>query len=209
MLHKCHRSESRVEHHVRFVSRGRFDALVIAAAFTIAFGVLSHLIVEAVVNGPRLELATPAHGLMAGGSILALVWSFARIGGSRSATERRRRTALVRSALRIDRPAFFLALACAQATIAAGILRGEEIVIAPQHMLAALVSGALAVLAGSLALRLARRPICTILSSWAALREPTLPCQTCARTRFAPRRSMEIPLLRSYPDRAPPVLLIA
>jgi hypothetical protein len=187
----------------------RLDALLVVSALTFAFGVLSHLLVEAIVSGGRLELVTLSHVLMSIAAPAALAWSIARIGGFRHDAERRRRVALVRSSLRAHRPHFFAGVSLAQAAIAGGILRLEDIAVAPGQLLTMLLSIVVAVVAGTLVLAAAQRRIRVLLASWLA-RE--VPVAAQARTRvapFQPRPSAAIPLVRSCPDRAPPLLLSA
>ncbi len=191
------------------MNRGRRDALVIAASLTLALGILSHVLVEAAVMGDRLDLFTPSHVLLAVLSVAVLAWSIVRIGGARGRSERRRNRALLRSSLRADTPTFYLVAALAQSVIAAGILLFEGIAVAPGQMLAAGVSGLLAVLAGSLVLRLARRRIVAILSHWARaiVRGARVLCRDMVYGALRPCATLLV--LRTRPDRAPPVLLIA
>ncbi len=191
------------------VTRARFDALAVGASLMLSFGLLSHLLVEAVATAHRLELITRSHAILTALSLLALAWSLARLTGNGAPRERRRRLALVRAALQVDSPGFFVALALAQAAIAAGILRLEGITIAPEHMLAALVSGVLAIAAGTLALHLARRRAIVILTSWVHANESTPSEHRIGLRPAAPRTIAAIPFLRSLPDRAPPEFLTA
>jgi hypothetical protein len=191
------------------LSRGRFDAFGVGASLTLAFGMLSHLAVEAIVTTDRLELLTRSHGIMALVAIAALAWSIGRIAGTGSSRERRRRIALVRARLRVETRGFVAAVSLAQAAIAAGILRFEDIHIAPGQMLAAVVSGVIAVAAGTFALRLARRRIIIVLASWATARAQGPAFVHTGLLFVAPRTSASIPFLRARPDRAPPHVLIA
>jgi hypothetical protein len=191
--------------------RGRFDAIAVAGSLTLAFGLLSHLIVEAVVTGSRLELFTPLHGVMALVATALLIGAFVRVSGPHGASERRRRLALLRATLQVDTARFLCAVSLAQAAIAACVLTVEGIRIAPSETLAAVISGLLAVLAGSLALQVARRRVIVVLTTWACRTSPHAGrAALLARARRArPRTRETIPLLRTRPDRAPPELLAA
>ena len=191
------------------MSRARRDAFAITASLTFAFGVLGHLVVEIAGQNGRLDLYTPAHGVMSAVALLALWWSLGRLAGARSGAERRRRIALVRTAVGADSPAFFAAVTVAQATIAVAILGLEGFSLAPHALLAAIVSLIIGVLAGTFALRLARRRLVAVLCSWTG---PSLSSRrlSCAlRNAQPPRTCAAIPFLRSRPDRAPPQLALA
>lgn len=189
------------------VNRVRRDAMLVGASLTFALGILSHLLVEAVVTGDHLELFTTSHVLLGLAASVLLVWSVVRIGGGRG--ERRRNLALLRSALRADTRGFSLVAALAQGGVAAAILVLEGIAIAPGHMLAALASGLLALLAGTLVLRRARRQIVVVLAQWArAIARET--ANLCTGVQLGtPRTCAAILISRTRPDRAPPVFLIA
>jgi hypothetical protein len=191
------------------MTSNRLDALLVVSALTFSLGMLSHLLIEAVVAGGALDLFTLSHGILAVAAPVALAWSIARIGGHRHDAERRRRIALVRSSLGAHRPAFFVAVALAQTAIAGGILRYEDIAVASGQIVPMLLSVVLAVVAGTLVLAAARRRIRMVLASWLA-RGVHVAAQTRTRIApFQPRPSAAIPLVRSCPDRAPPQLLIA
>jgi hypothetical protein len=180
---------------------------MVAASLTFALGMLSHLVVEATVMGDRLELLTRSHLALGLVASALLGWSLRRIGGPRG--ERRRNLALLRAALRADTPGFSLAAGLAQAGIAVAILLLEHIAIAPGQMLAALASGLLALVAGMLFLRFARRRIVVILMQWArAIVGPTANLRAAVQ-RGARSIGAAILLSRTRPDRAPPTLLIA
>jgi hypothetical protein len=195
------------------VSSSRLDALAVVGSLTLAFGMLSHLVVEAVVTGSQLEVVTPLHGVMLVVATVLLAYAFARVAGAGAGgtSDGRRRRALLRATLAVGTARFIGAVALAQAVIAVGILDLERIHIAPSEMVAAAISGLVAVLAGSLALHVARRRVIVVLTTWTCRKPPHAGCSaTLARARRArPRTRETIPLLRSRPDRAPPEHLAA
>ncbi len=190
---------------------GRFDGIAVAGALTLAFGMLSHLIVEAVVTGSRLELFTPLHGAMTLAATILLGWASTRVSEALGRSDGRRRLALLRATLQVGTARFFAGVSLAQALLAASILYVEGIQVAPNEALAAAIGGLLAVLAGSLALHLARRRVIVVLTTWASRKPPhSGRAALLARARAArPRTRETIPFFRSRPDRAPPERLTA
>jgi hypothetical protein len=174
---------------------------------TVPFAILAHLAFDVTDAGLSWAvLLRPAHLALVALMAVATAAAAFGLGYGLPDAERRRRIALVRAALRLDRYPLLgpAAGAVAQAMIVLSTLSLDEAALQPERLALAVVVGVLAVVAGSLAIRTAERRVLDL----ALARAPRVRTHlTTARRRVAlPRTARLSTLFR--PNRAPPLLTV-
>jgi hypothetical protein len=175
---------------------------------TVPFAILAHLAFDLTDAGPSWSvLLRPAHLALVALMAVATAAAAYGLGYGLPDAERRRRVALVRAALRVDRrPLLGPAVgAVVQAMIVLSTLSLDEAALHPERVALAVVVGVLAVLAGSFAIRIAERRVLDLALAHAPRVRARL--ATARRRITLPRTARLSTLFR--PNRAPPLLTVA
>lgn len=173
----------------------------------VPFAILAHLVFDVTDAGLSWAvLLRPAHcALLALAGAAALATAYG-LGAGVPGPERRRRLALVRAALQIERRPLlrFAVAAVAQAMIVLATVSLDEATLHPQRLLLAVLGAILAVVASGLAIRIAERRVIDLI-----LRVPRRPG---LRRASRIRRVRALRSLRAYalfrPNRPPPLLTV-
>jgi hypothetical protein len=175
---------------------------------TVPFAILAHLAFDLTDAGLSWAvLLRPAHlGLLALMAVATAAAAYG-LGFGLPDAERRRRIALVRAALRVERYPLLgpAAGAVAQAMIVLATLSLDEAALHPERLVLAILVAVLAVLAGAFAVRRAERAVLAI----ALARAPRIRTRLgTARRRVSLVHTARLSTL-FRPNRAPPLLTVA
>ena len=174
---------------------------------TVPFAILAHLAFDLADAGSWSVLLRPAHLALVALLAVAAIAAAYGLGYGLPDAERRRRLALVRAALRVDRhPLLSPALgAVVQAMIVVSTLSLDEAALHPERVVLACLVAFAAVLAGSLAVRIAERRVVG-LALVPAPRVRTRPGTARRRTYVVAPAPLAA---RFRPNRAPPLPTVA
>jgi len=185
------------------MSARRRAALAMRAALTFSCAVLVHGAVHAAGSG-SFVLDSPAHGIMVACALALLAGACVPAGLFAPAAERRRRLALLRSALAPGRSSTFAAI-ITQVALAVALLGAEGASLSPHRILAAAVCGVVALVITTLALRASGRRIADFLAAFFAACD-----RTCAAVALRTTDAGVVRVLvafRMFPaNRPPPVV---
>lgn len=185
--------------------RGDLRAWSLYLGLAAPFAILAHLVFDVVdVGFTWAVLLRPAHIVLialAAGATLAIAHG---LGARLSGPERRRRLALVRASLQVDRRPLlrFIVATVVQTMIVAATVSLDGSTLHPQRLVLAVLAAVLAVVASGLAIHVAERHVLDLI--------------LCAPRRAGLRRlsrAVRVRALRSLrpyslfrPNRAPPLL---
>jgi hypothetical protein len=172
---------------------------------TIPFAILAHLAFDVADAGLSAAVfLRPAHLVLVALLAVACAAAAYGLGYGQPDAERRRSLALVRAALRADRrPLLGVAVSTvAQAMIALATITLDEALLHPERLVLAVLTAVLAVVAGSLATRLAKRRVLDLALT---------PVRRRGRRAAAIRRRIRAARFAALyalfrPNRAPPLL---
>jgi hypothetical protein len=170
---------------------------------TLASALIGHLIFDAVDDGPSAILTRPVHLVYLAVVVLAFAGAFRELYGHRR-SERRRRVALMQSALR-DRGTPLAGSLVAQLVLAAATLRLESTQLAPGHIAAAALCALAALSVGALLLRRFESGLLRLVRAVFTARRPRALVAAAAAAPILPavRGDRAYGLFR--PNRPPPI----
>jgi hypothetical protein len=181
----------------------RRAAFALRGALTFSCAVLVHGAVHA-VGARSFVWDSPAHAVMLACALALLAAVAVPLGLAGPRAERRRRLALVRSALGPPSARGLAAGIAGQAAIAAALLGAEGAVLAPDRLLLALASGLVALLCTTLLLAAGGERVVALLAALATASVRSA-APAAARRRRAPRLRASDPYRLFVPNRPPPL----
>jgi hypothetical protein len=171
-------------------------------ALTFSSAVVVHGVVHA-VGSRAFEWDSPAHVGMLVGAIGLLGTVVVRLGVFGAASDRRRRLALVRSALAPATTSFALVGLLTQILIAVALFVPEGVGLDPERLVSAIACGLIALLCSAFWLRATGERVVSFLVACCALRIAAAPRTALARTVIEPLRATA-PYHLFMPTRPPP-----
>jgi hypothetical protein len=180
----------------------RRAALGLRVALTFAFAVLVHGAIHAAGSG-TFVWDSPAHVVMLLAALGLLGGVAVRLGVVGPARERRRRLALVRAGLGAPAPLTVLAGALTQAAIAMALFLPEGIALEPDRIVAAALSGLLALACAAFVFRATRERVLATLVALASSAVRARPHGVTRRARRAVVRTT-VAYRLFVPNRPPP-----